>query len=75
MSLGVAVEHDLIGPFVRGLPLLGGPHCPDHDRRVGQFLHQKRDLVGQVVDVEGQEIRAGEVVMVEIRPVALLFGA
>ena len=31
--------------------------------------------MGQVVDVEGQEIRAGAVVMVEIRPVALLLGA
>ena len=31
-------------------------------------------LCGQVVDVEGQEIRAGEVVMVEIRPVPLLLG-
>jgi hypothetical protein len=75
VSLGVAVEHDLIRPFVRGLPLLGVVHRPNHDRRVGIFLDQERDLVGQVVDVEGQEIWAGEVEMVEIRPVALLFGA
>ena len=75
MGFGVAIEHDLIRPLVRRLPLLGGSHGPDHDRRVGELLDQERDLVGQVVDVEGQEIRAGAVVMVEIGPVALLFGA
>ena len=75
MELRVAVEHDLIRPFVRRLPLLGGPHRPGHDRRAGEFLHQERDLVGQVVDVPAEEIRPGEIVMVEIRPIPFLFGA
>src|SRR5262249_11668687 len=72
VSLGIAVEHDLIRPLARGAALLGFMHSPDHGRRAGQLLDQKRDLVRQVVDVPAEKIRAGEIVMVEIRPVPFL---
>ena len=45
VSLGIAVEHDLVRPLARRLALLGVTHSPDQGRRVGQFLDQKRDLV------------------------------
>src|SRR5438552_9273146 len=69
----LALEHDLVRPFSRGLALRSVAYGPGHDRGVEELLHQERDLMGQVVDVKGQEIRPQAVEMVEIRPVAFLF--